>query len=175
MRAARARLFRSLPIGSFSRERRFGVNRLVIDTPPSRGGVSRTLRLNHLHPKTRGPEATARFYVDTLGAKIVSQSPNGGSVLRGTVFNRREGVSTYLKVESGEPADRLAHRIRNAKAGCFAKGLTTQQVPLHSHIEVNGNPFPLEGVTTQSVTAPRSIALRAGPPASRGLCQHRQG
>jgi lactoylglutathione lyase len=37
-----------------------------------------TLKLNHLHLKTEDPEKTARFYVDTLGAKIVNQSPNGG-------------------------------------------------------------------------------------------------
>ena len=37
-----------------------------------------TLKLNHLHLKTDDPEKTAKFYVDTLGAKIVSQSPNGG-------------------------------------------------------------------------------------------------
>ena len=33
-----------------------------------------TLKLNHLHLKTRDPEKTAKFYVDTLGAKIVSSS-----------------------------------------------------------------------------------------------------
>lgn len=37
-----------------------------------------TLKLNHLHLKTDDPDKTAKFYVDTLGAKIVSQSPNGG-------------------------------------------------------------------------------------------------
>jgi hypothetical protein len=65
---------------------------------------------------------------------------------RGTsgVFNRWEGVSTYLKVESDEPKDKLAHLLKNAKAGCFAEGLITQQVPLHSDIEVNGVPFQIE-------------------------------
>lgn len=37
-----------------------------------------TLKLNHLHLKTKDPEKTAKFYVDTLGAKIVSKSANGG-------------------------------------------------------------------------------------------------
>jgi catechol 2,3-dioxygenase-like lactoylglutathione lyase family enzyme len=36
-----------------------------------------TLKLNHLHLKTTDPDKTAKFYVDTLGAKIVSQNPNG--------------------------------------------------------------------------------------------------
>jgi hypothetical protein len=65
----------------------------------------------------------------------------GGSVLKGTVFNRWESVSTFLELDSDEPADRLAHLIRNAKAGCFAEGLVTQQVPLTSHVEVNGKAF----------------------------------
>jgi catechol 2,3-dioxygenase-like lactoylglutathione lyase family enzyme len=37
-----------------------------------------TFRMNHVHLKTRDPDETARFYVDVLGAKIVSQNPNGG-------------------------------------------------------------------------------------------------
>jgi lactoylglutathione lyase len=36
------------------------------------------LALNHLHLKTRDPEKTAKFYVEMLGAKIVSQSAKGG-------------------------------------------------------------------------------------------------
>jgi len=36
------------------------------------------LKLNHLHLKTEDPEKTAKFYVDMLGAKIVSQTPIGG-------------------------------------------------------------------------------------------------
>ena len=79
--------------------------------------------------------------------RVVLRKHLGGSVLKGTVFNRWEGVSTYLKVVSDEPADRLVHLIRNAKAGCFAEGLITQQVPLHSHVEVNGEPFAIDGVT----------------------------
>jgi len=37
-----------------------------------------TLKLNHLHIKTKDPEKTAKFYVDTFGAKILSKSPRGG-------------------------------------------------------------------------------------------------
>ena len=36
-----------------------------------------TLKLNHLHLKTKDPVETVKFYVETLGAKVVSQSPNG--------------------------------------------------------------------------------------------------
>jgi catechol 2,3-dioxygenase-like lactoylglutathione lyase family enzyme len=34
--------------------------------------------LNHVHLKTRDPEKTAKFYVETLGAKMVGQAGNGG-------------------------------------------------------------------------------------------------
>ena len=88
-----------------------------------------------------------KMKVSGANCRVVLRKHLGGSVLKVTVFNRWEGVSTYLKVESGESPDRLAHLIRNAKAGCFAEGLITQQVPLHSHVEVNGKPFHIEGVT----------------------------
>jgi len=71
----------------------------------------------------------------------------GGSVIKGTVFNRWDGVDTHLSIESDASADKIAHLLRNAKAGCFAEGLITQQVPLNSTLEVNGKPFELEGVT----------------------------
>jgi hypothetical protein len=79
--------------------------------------------------------------------RVVMRKHLGGSVLKGTVFNRWEGITTHLTVDSDEPADKLSHLIKNAKAGCFAEGLITQQVPLTSVIEVNGKPFHIEGVT----------------------------
>jgi hypothetical protein len=88
-----------------------------------------------------------KMKVEGASCRVTFRKHLGGSVLKGTVFNRWEGVSTFLKLESAEPADRLSHLIRNAKAGCFAEGLITQQVPLHSHVEVNGEPFHIEGVT----------------------------
>ncbi len=36
------------------------------------------LKLNHVHLKTPNPQKTAQWYVQNLGAKIVSQNPNGG-------------------------------------------------------------------------------------------------
>ncbi len=71
----------------------------------------------------------------------------GGSVLKGTVFNKWEGVDTHLTLDSDAPAEKLAHLIKNAKNGCFAEGMIVQAVPLNSTVEVNGQPFPIEGVT----------------------------
>jgi hypothetical protein len=90
-----------------------------------------------------------KMKVSGANCRVVFRKHLGGSVLKGTVFNRWEGVSTYLKLESVEPAEKLAHLIKNAKAGCFAEGLITQQVPLSSHVEVNGKPFKIESVTEQ--------------------------
>ena len=67
----------------------------------------------------------------------------GGSVLKGTVYNRWDGVDTHLAVDSDAPPEKLRHLIKNAKAGCFAEGLIEQKVPLNSTIEVNGKAFAL--------------------------------
>ena len=88
-----------------------------------------------------------KLKVSNASCRVVMRKHLGGSVLKGTVFNRWESVSTHLRLESEEPQDKLAHLLKNAKAGCFAEGLITQQVPLHSHIEVNGSAFHIEGVT----------------------------
>jgi hypothetical protein len=86
-----------------------------------------------------------KMKVRGASCRVILRKHLGGSVLKGTVFNRWEGVTTDLKFESEEPADRLAHLVRNAKAGCFAEGLITQQVPLTSRVEVNGRPLDIEG------------------------------
>ena len=84
-----------------------------------------------------------KMKVANAKCRVVFRKHLGGSVLKGTVFNRWESVATRLALDSDEPADRLAHLIRNAKAGCFAEGLITQQVPLESRVEVNGRPFDI--------------------------------
>ena len=88
-----------------------------------------------------------KMKVSEANCRVIFRKHLGGSVLKGTVFNRWESVDTFLKLNSDEPAEKLAHLIKNAKAGCFAEGLIVQPVPLRSHIEVNGQPFHIEGVT----------------------------
>jgi len=90
-----------------------------------------------------------KMQVSNASCRVVMRKHLGGSVLKGTVFNRWEGISTHLKLDSSEPQEKLEHLLKSAKAGCFAEGLITQQVPLHSHIEVNGADFHIEGVTTK--------------------------
>ncbi len=87
-----------------------------------------------------------KMTITSASCKVRFRKFLGGSVLKGTVFNRWDGVDTHLAIQSDEPPDRLAHLIRNAKNGCFAEGLIVQSVPLNSTIEVNGKPFEIEGI-----------------------------
>jgi hypothetical protein len=86
-----------------------------------------------------------KMTVTKASCKVRFRKLLGGSVIKGTVFNRWDGVDTHLAIESDASAEKLAHLIRNAKNGCFAEGLITQSVPLNSTIEVNGRPFEIEG------------------------------
>ncbi len=70
-----------------------------------------------------------------------------GSVLKGTVNTTWEGAETSLEVFSDEPPEKIAQLVRNAKGGCFAENLLTQPVPLTSNVKLNGEPFPIEGIT----------------------------
>jgi hypothetical protein len=85
-----------------------------------------------------------KMKVTKASCKVRFRKFLGGSVIKGTVYNRWDGVDTHLSLESDEPADKLAHLIRNAKAGCFAEGLITQAVPLNGTVEVNGEEFVIE-------------------------------
>ena len=87
-----------------------------------------------------------KIEVKKASCKVRFRKLLGGSVLKGTVFCRWDGVDTHLSIDSDAPPERLAHLIRNAKAGCFAEGLITQQVPLNSIIEVNGKPLSLDNL-----------------------------
>ena len=88
-----------------------------------------------------------KMTVTSASCKVRFRKFLGGSVLKGTVFNRWDGVDTHLSIQRNEPPHRLAHLIRNAKNGCFAEGLITQAVPLNNTIEVNGRSFEIEGIT----------------------------
>ena len=88
-----------------------------------------------------------KMTVTRASCKVRFRKFLGGSILKGTVYNRWDGVDTHLSIDCDAPPDRIAHLLRNAKAGCFAEGLITQAVPLTSTIDVNGKAFDLESVT----------------------------
>jgi hypothetical protein len=91
-----------------------------------------------------------KIAVTKASVKVRFRKHLGGSLLKGTVFHRWDGVDTHLAVESDAPPDKLAHLIRNAKSGCYAEGLVVQSVPLNSTVEVNGKPFDIEDITKQA-------------------------
>ena len=66
-----------------------------------------TLKLNHVHLKTKDPAKTARFYVENLGAKIVSESPSGGYRLdlHGLSLN----VTNFLEKQTREQKYGMEH------------------------------------------------------------------
>ena len=88
-----------------------------------------------------------KIAVTKASAKVRFRKFLGGSVLKGTVYCKWDGVDTHLSIESDAAPDKLAHLIRNAKNGCFAEGLIVQSVPLNSTVEVNGKAFHIEGIT----------------------------
>ena len=66
-----------------------------------------TFKLNHVHLKTKDPQKTAKFYVDTLGAKIISQSETAGCRLdlHGLSLN----VSKFLDTQKREQKYGMEH------------------------------------------------------------------
>jgi hypothetical protein len=61
-----------------------------------------------------------------------------GSVLKGTVKSTWKSVTTDLEIDSDEPMEKIVALVKNAKGGCFAENLVTQQVPLKSSITLRG-------------------------------------
>ena len=66
-----------------------------------------TLKLNHLHLKTKDPEQTAKFYVDTLGATIVNKSATG--TYRLDLHGLSLNVSKFLESQTREQRYGMEH------------------------------------------------------------------
>jgi len=66
-----------------------------------------SFKLNHLHLKTRDPEKTAKFYVDTLGAKNLGPTSNGGYRLdlHGLMLN----VTSFIEHHTREQKFGIEH------------------------------------------------------------------
>lgn len=93
-----------------------------------------------------------KISVSNMSVKVALRKTLGGSLLKGTVFNRWNGVDTHLEFDSDASPEQLKHLIRNAKGGCFAEGLVVQEVPLNSTIVVNGETMAIDGITTDTAT-----------------------
>jgi len=88
-----------------------------------------------------------KIKVKGASCKVGFNKVLSGSVLKGTVNVRWKSVMTHLKVQSDAPRERIAFLIKNAKQACPAETLITQQVPLISYVDLNGEPLEIEGMT----------------------------
>ncbi len=68
-------------------------------------------RVNHLHLKTPDPRKTAQWYVDYLGAKVVSErkSPSGQPILRLDLHGVPLNVTGYIEGQRLEQHYGLEH------------------------------------------------------------------
>ncbi len=68
-------------------------------------------RVNHLHIKTPDPHKTAQWYVDYLGAKVVSErkSPSGQPILRLDLHGVPLNVTGYIEGQRLEQHYGLEH------------------------------------------------------------------
>jgi catechol 2,3-dioxygenase-like lactoylglutathione lyase family enzyme len=79
----------------------------MVDRPVIAWSNRMTLKLNHLHLKTKDPVDTVKFYVETLGAKVVSQSPNG--TYRIDLHGLSLNVSRFLEHQKREQKYGMEH------------------------------------------------------------------
>ena len=66
-----------------------------------------SFKMNHVQIKTDTPDETVKFYVETMGAKIVNKNPNGGYRidLHGLALN----VTPFLKQQKREQKYGIEH------------------------------------------------------------------
>jgi catechol 2,3-dioxygenase-like lactoylglutathione lyase family enzyme len=97
-----------------------------IELQSGRRGMS--LKMNHVHLKTKDPEKTAKFYVDTLGAKIIGKAGTGGFRLdlHGLTLN----VTDFLTHQTREQKYGIEHiaidtdELDNVVAKLKAQGIS---------------------------------------------------
>jgi len=91
--------------------------------------VARTLKVTYSNPRIR----------------VTAQYAREGSILAGTLRSWCESVSTELKLDSEEPAERVAQLIRMAEASCYTLGTVKNSLSTELVATVNGKPFEIEG------------------------------
>jgi catechol 2,3-dioxygenase-like lactoylglutathione lyase family enzyme len=96
-----------------------------------------TFKMNHVHLKTKDPDKTAQFYVDTLGAKIVSKNATGGYriELHGLTLN----VSRFLEQQKREQKYGIEHiAIDTDELDSLVEKLKVQGIHILEQTEVSG-------------------------------------
>jgi catechol 2,3-dioxygenase-like lactoylglutathione lyase family enzyme len=96
-----------------------------------------SLKLNHVHLKTKDPEKTAKFYVDTLGATIVNKASNGSYRLdlHGLSLN----VTTFLESQTREQKYGMEHiAIDTDELDTVVEKLKTQGINILEQTTISG-------------------------------------
>ena len=96
-----------------------------------------TFKMNHVRLKTQDPDKTAQFYVDTLGAKIVSKNATGGYRLdlHGLSLN----VSKFLQQQKREQKYGIEHiAIDTDELDSLVAKLEGQGIHILEQTEVSG-------------------------------------
>ncbi len=73
-----------------------------------------------------------------------------GSVRLGGRRAELARFETLIRVESPAPPEQVAHVIRVAKNGCFARQALSKPVPIDETVELNGQPFDWESFDVPS-------------------------
>ena len=95
------------------------------------------LQLNHVHLKTRDPEKTANFYVETLGATIVGQAGSGGYRLdlHGLSLN----VTPFIESQTREQKYGMEHiAIDTDELDSLVAKLHTQGIRILEQTSISG-------------------------------------
>src|SRR5689334_14491266 len=96
-----------------------------------------TLKLNHLHLKTKDPEKTARFYVDTFGATIISKNARGG--YRVNLLGLDLNISHFLDEQKREQKYGMEHiAIDTDELDTLVEKLKAQDIHILEQTVVSG-------------------------------------
>jgi catechol 2,3-dioxygenase-like lactoylglutathione lyase family enzyme len=96
-----------------------------------------SFRLNHLHLKTKDPEKTAQFYVETLGAKITGRNSSGGYKLdlHGLALN----VTDFFAEQKREQKLGMEHiAIDTDELDALVEKLKARGIPILEETVVSG-------------------------------------
>src|SRR5918999_2270946 len=96
-----------------------------------------SLKLNHVHLKTKDPEKTAKFYVDTLGATIFNKASNGGYRLdlQGLSLN----VTNFIESQTREQKYGMEHiAIDTDELDTLVEKLKAQGINILEQTSISG-------------------------------------
>ena len=77
-----------------------------------------------------------------VNIRVTAKWARDGSILKGDVTSRCEGVTTEISLDCDDTPERIAQLIRMAEASCYTMATLRDPVEAHLIATVNGEPFP---------------------------------